>query len=77
MHFQNQPWCLKFTKAGPVPEHKGEKNGAKHLLKLSAIQTDCNTAFLVLLCSTNVQVVVYKEAKPRPILYFIDEEIET
>lgn len=29
-------------------------------------QADCNTAFPELLCSTDVQVLVCKEAKPRP-----------
>ena len=69
--FQNQPWCLKAPQGrGSASYTWGQRR--KKWSKASAktqydpLQADCNTAFPIFLRSTDVQVLVCREAKPRP-----------
>lgn len=61
----------RLTKAVSVPTYTSaqrRKEGSEASVKAlcDPFQTDCNTAFPVLLHSTNVQVLLSKEAKRRP-----------
>ena len=68
---QNQPWCLKAPQGNSSASYtwgqrrkKWDKAAAK--AQYGPLQADCNTACPIFLCSTDVQVLVCREAKPRP-----------